>query len=106
MSFCAVCTSDRGPFTEQPLGKNDALVLVCNRCSTVEPNQGKRSRRVIVKEITDPRHAQIKAHRQRLTDEGLCMYGRNHGPKKHGRLCAACHERNRERNAKRKRRAA
>ena len=30
---CAVCTSTRGPFTREPLGRNDALVNVCAECS-------------------------------------------------------------------------
>ena len=32
--FCAVCTSDLAPFSREPLGKNDAMVLVCVACST------------------------------------------------------------------------
>ena len=32
MSCCAVCCSDRGPFTMQRLGKDDALVSVCRAC--------------------------------------------------------------------------
>lgn len=32
MSLCAICTSARGPFTQQPLGKGDALVSVCGDC--------------------------------------------------------------------------
>lgn len=31
--LCAICASDRGPFTTEPLGKNDALVRVCAECS-------------------------------------------------------------------------
>lgn len=32
--FCAVCTSERGPFTRSPIGKDDARVLVCESCAT------------------------------------------------------------------------
>ena len=32
LSFCAICTSERGPFVSRPLGKNDALVAVCAEC--------------------------------------------------------------------------
>ena len=32
MSHCAICTSSRGPFTPQPLGRNNALVPVCSAC--------------------------------------------------------------------------
>lgn len=30
--FCAICTSDRGPFVRRPLGRGDALVNVCADC--------------------------------------------------------------------------
>lgn len=32
MSWCAICTSERGPFERRPLGKGNALVLVCREC--------------------------------------------------------------------------
>lgn len=32
MTYCAICTSERGPFTAQPLGRNNALVPVCAAC--------------------------------------------------------------------------
>lgn len=35
--FCAICTSERGPFTREPLGKNGALVAVCRDCAEVSP---------------------------------------------------------------------
>lgn len=38
--FCAVCTSDRGPFTRHPLGKDNALVLVCERCRDADWKRG------------------------------------------------------------------
>jgi hypothetical protein len=30
--FCALCTSERGPFVDRPLGRDDAPVKVCARC--------------------------------------------------------------------------
>ncbi len=33
MRFCAICTADKGPFSLQPLGKDDAMVSVCATCS-------------------------------------------------------------------------
>lgn len=32
MSFCALCTSEDGPFVTRPLGRNNALVRVCAGC--------------------------------------------------------------------------
>lgn len=32
MSTCAICVSTRGPFTSQPLGRDNAPVLVCFAC--------------------------------------------------------------------------
>lgn len=32
MSFCAICTSEIGPFEYRPLGKGNAEVLVCRDC--------------------------------------------------------------------------
>lgn len=40
VSHCAICTSERGPFTSQPLGKGNALVSVCAECD--EPAFEKR----------------------------------------------------------------
>lgn len=40
MSSCAICTSRTGPFTPQPLGRNNALVPVCAACD--EPAFEKR----------------------------------------------------------------
>jgi hypothetical protein len=33
---CAICVSDRGPFTREPLGRGDALVDVCSGCTTLD----------------------------------------------------------------------
>jgi hypothetical protein len=35
--ICAICTSANGPFTREPLGKNDAMVNVCTGCSSGAP---------------------------------------------------------------------
>ena len=37
MTFCAICTSPRGPFALEPLGRDDAMVAVCGRCRTETP---------------------------------------------------------------------
>jgi hypothetical protein len=37
VSFCAICTSERGPFSIQPLGKGNADVAVCADCNDVTP---------------------------------------------------------------------
>ena len=37
MSFCAICTSERGPFVRRPLGKRNAEVSVCTDCDTEPP---------------------------------------------------------------------
>jgi hypothetical protein len=31
-SFCALCASERGPFVQRPLGRDDAMVAVCASC--------------------------------------------------------------------------
>ena len=31
-AFCAICTDDRGPFVQRPLGRDGALVTVCHDC--------------------------------------------------------------------------
>jgi hypothetical protein len=30
--WCAICASDVGPFTREPLGRNNAVVNVCADC--------------------------------------------------------------------------
>lgn len=89
--FCAVCVSDidHEP-TREPIGKNGGLVAVCGDCATRAANPGRQQRRVISKMPAAPRYVAIKANRDRLTAAGLCYYGANHGPAKHGRLCETC----------------
>lgn len=36
-AFCAVCTSERGPFVRRPLGRDNALVSVCAKCDDEAP---------------------------------------------------------------------
>lgn len=36
-SFCAICTDDTGPFVRRPLGRDDALVVICESCDTETP---------------------------------------------------------------------
>lgn len=40
-SFCAICTSERGPFVQRPLGKRCALVTVCEECDATHPRSGR-----------------------------------------------------------------
>jgi len=40
-AFCAICTDDRGPFVQRPLGRGDAMVSVCSACDD-EPAKTKR----------------------------------------------------------------
>jgi hypothetical protein len=35
--WCAICTSERGPFVQRPLGKGNALVTVCAACDEDSP---------------------------------------------------------------------
>lgn len=42
--FCAVCTGDVGPFDRRPIGKNDALVVVCKGCDEDPPTASRYSR--------------------------------------------------------------
>lgn len=37
--FCAVCTSETGPFDMEPLGRNGAMVLVCRSCRMETPGE-------------------------------------------------------------------
>lgn len=39
--FCAICTSEVGPFVERGLGKNGAMVKVCEACRAEHPRQGR-----------------------------------------------------------------
>ncbi len=39
--FCAICTGERGPFVQRPLGRGDALVPVCAACDD-QPARSKR----------------------------------------------------------------
>lgn len=39
-SFCAMCTSSKGPFFAAPLGKNNAIVAICGECDGQHPRSG------------------------------------------------------------------
>lgn len=41
--FCALCTSERGPFRKRALGRNDAIVDVCQECDETHPRSGRYS---------------------------------------------------------------
>jgi hypothetical protein len=42
-AFCALCTSERGPFVQRPLGRGNALVAVCGECDHTHPRSGRYS---------------------------------------------------------------
>ncbi len=96
--FCAVCVRTiKGAPRMEPIGKNDALVAVCEDCATVEVPEPELGNHVVVKEPRDDRAARIREHRRRLKQRGICVYGENHGPATHGELCEACRIRQRGR---------
>jgi hypothetical protein len=39
LMFCAICTDDAGPFVLRPIGKDDALVRICEDCDTEKPRE-------------------------------------------------------------------
>lgn len=109
MSFCAICLSSHGPFTREPLGKRDALVLACERCTreAVVPRDAIAARRGFVVHSDERDYGsmstaeRVKAHRAKLKAQGLCTNGREHARPINGHTrCEDC------RGGKRRRRAA
>lgn len=63
-AFCAICTGDRGPFVQRPLGRQSALVTVCAECDTAPA----RSRQGPVIGVPLPPEGQkSEVMRQRIT---------------------------------------
>lgn len=91
---CALCIGDLGlSYTMEPLGKGDALVAVCFRCSTEEviPKEIVRTSSFRERTTLDSRQTRIREHRDNLERQGLCRNGAKHGPALKGRkVCAAC----------------
>lgn len=104
MAFCAVCICDiTGPVRREPIGKDDALVAVCERCAKESVKLPPVRHVVYVKPTNTPqargRYAEIKRHRAELAARGVCIYGEKHGPATAGKLCDGC--RSKERTYKR-----
>lgn len=99
--FCAICTSSIGPFTREPLGRGDALVLACARCVSEEvvPRDPLAGARGLA--LFDPDNP-VAVHRAELYARGLCVRGAAHGPPVEGRRhCAACIARSKAKAQKR-----
>lgn len=41
MSFCAVCTRDKGPFVQRVLDDGGPLVTICEPCDQEHPRTGR-----------------------------------------------------------------
>ena len=104
--FCAVCLRElRDAYERAPLGRDDAMVVLCAPCATtpVEPGPAP-SPRFARSEPTSGRAAAIREHRDRLTARGLCVNGEKHGPFVPGRrVCQACSDKSRAREQGRNR---
>ena len=89
---CGVCADVIvGLPYREPLGRNDALIPVCKRCATEEVGPpSTQPRRTVTNRVLDPRALRIKANRDLLASEGLCIYGRAHGAATVGKLCQLC----------------
>lgn len=107
--FCAICTSDRGPFVRRPLGKGNAAVAVCLECDgeaaidLVAVSSGKRARAVVrssAKDRGDARRSASARRRHLLMSVRKCIdgpldgfVGRNgvvHGEVVRGGRCQRC----------------
>ena len=106
--FCAVCTRPCATYVREPLGRNDALVIVCSRCATEavvpkDPIAAKRGPAIDVS--TMDRAEWIRLHRADLVSRGLCMFGEKHARPLDGyKACESC--RTRDKGRKQFRRAA
>lgn len=106
--FCSICIryigtdelASRGVVRE-PLGKDGAMVVVCERCAKNSPSITRRPLRPPPTAIS--RALRLHNHRESLAVRGLCINGTNHARPEEGfRMCNAC----REKKYARKRRAA
>lgn len=96
MSFCAICTSERGPFAKRPLGRGDADVLVCAKCDgsdfTLALSTGVILRNGIVS--SDKKLSLAKARRDRNRGAGECLnqnrMGTHRRPRDGKSLCDVC----------------
>lgn len=97
--FCAVCLRElRDAYTREPIGRDDAPVVVCVSCATTPVPDVPPSRRPDRREPTTDRAAAIREHRDRLIARGVCVNGEQHGPAVNGRrVCRRCAERQQSR---------
>jgi hypothetical protein len=104
--FCALCLDPIADVVRrEPLGKNDALVAVCDSCALEEirPKHRVTAQSMRDSRVTTPRAARIKEYRDQLVVEGVCVNGRDHGKVKPGkRVCADCDAGVRRRDVKSK----
>lgn len=104
--FCAICTRTCNSFTREPIGKNDALVVVCSRCGTdpvvpADPQAARRGR--ATDEVAMDRVEWIKFHRAQLIASGRCMFGADHDkPIAGNKACEQCRSRDKARKAQRR----
>jgi len=104
-STCGVCIGDIGrPIHYEPIGRDDALIPVCHRCSTesVVPKDDKPL--AFRREPTNERGWKIREHRDNLVRQGLCSDGAAHGALVPGtRHCQPCLDKRRARDRSRPR---
>lgn len=102
--FCALCLDLIADVVRrEPLGKNDALVAVCDGCAfdEIEPKHRVTAQSMREPRGLSPRAYRIKEHRDQLAAEGLCKNGRDHGKVKPGkRICPDCDNGVRRRDVK------
>lgn len=92
--FCAICLASIANIRRrEPLGKDDGMVAVCDGCAgeVITPKERINARMMRPPDATTSRAAQIRERRAKLTRDGFCINGRNHGPPLPGRrICAYC----------------
>lgn len=65
-AFCAICTGDRGPFVQRPLGRESALVTVCAECDTA-PARSRQGPVIGVPLPPEGQRMKSEVMRQRIT---------------------------------------
>lgn len=102
MSFCAVCISDVGPFTKEPIGPRDALVSVCRKCAS-EPVKEPVEAPILLSDAAIRRareKARMKRWRSQNIANGRCANGPDHATPVSGSIvCPDCRAREQRRSA-------
>lgn len=100
--FCATCLAyiDGEPNYE-PLGRDDAVVALCNRCAFTEvvPKEHVSAHQMRGSQSDEDRALRIKRHRDDLAARGLCTNGEKHGKATRGPYCEDCATGKRRRSA-------